>query len=451
MTGDKTRVCVIGAGPSGITAIKNLVDQGLDVTAYDFNGEVGGNWIYNENESHSSVFETTHIISSKTLSQYEDFTFEDFEADIPDYPSHDQLRRYFQAYAAHFNLYPFIQFHTLVKSCTLQEDKIWQITIEQNGQKKVEHFTHLVVCNGHHWNPRYPEYPGKFTGEFLHSHNYKKASPFKDQRVLVIGGGNSACDVAVETSRVSKRTVISWRRGYRIIPKFLFGKPSDTVAATMRFLPNRIQYFLSELTVKIVQGSNKHYGLPEPEQGVTGTHPTINDELLYKIRHGSVIPKVDIERFDGNTVFFKDGTSEEFDVIVACTGYILSHPFFEKSFIDYSKGHVPLFLKMLHPEHKNLHFIGMFQPLGCIWPGAELQSKLAALEIAGRWKRPANTPQLCQKEMNNPHFKQVDTPRHTITVDYHLFIRQLKKYLPKEYVSKEPIIKNAAEEPAKIS
>ena len=451
MTGDKMRVCVIGAGPSGITAIKNLVDQGLDVTAYDFNGEVGGNWIYNENESHSSVFETTHIISSKTLSQYEDFTFEDFEADIPDYPSHDQLRRYFQAYAAHFNLYPFIQFHTLVKSCTLQEDKIWQITIEQSWQKKVEHFTHLVVCNGHHWNPRYPEYPGKFTGEFLHSHNYKKASPFKDQRVLVIGGGNSACDVAVETSRVSKRTVISWRRGYRIIPKFLFGKPSDTVAATMRFLPNRLQYFLSELTVKIVQGSNKHYGLPEPKHGVTGTHPTINDELLYKIRHGSVIPKVDIERFDGKTVFFKDGTSEEFDTIVACTGYILSHPFFAKSFIDYSKGHVPLFLKMLHPEHKNLHFIGMFQPLGCIWPGAELQSKLAALEIAGRWKRPANTPQLCQKEMNNPHFKQVDTPRHTITVDYHLFIRQLKKYLPKEYVSKEPIIKNAAEEPAKIS
>ena len=115
------KVCVIGAGPSGITAIKNLLDQGLDVIAYDFNSEVGGNWIYNEEESHSSVFETTHIISSKTLSQYEDFTFDDFEKDIPDYPSHDQLRRYFQAYARHFNLYQHIEFNTLVNSCKLRE------------------------------------------------------------------------------------------------------------------------------------------------------------------------------------------------------------------------------------------------------------------------------------------------------------------------------------------
>ena len=119
-----TKVCVIGAGPSGITAIKNIIDEGVQVQAYDYNSDVGGNWIYSESESHSSVFETTHIISSKTLSQYEDFTFDDFEAGIPDYPSHDQLRRYFQAYAKHFNLYPAIQFNTLVKDCRRDEDDV---------------------------------------------------------------------------------------------------------------------------------------------------------------------------------------------------------------------------------------------------------------------------------------------------------------------------------------
>ena len=424
------KVCVIGAGPSGITAIKNLLDEGIDVQAYDYNHEVGGNWIYNEQESHSSVFETTHIISSKTLSQYEDFTFDDFEAGIPDYPSHDQLRRYFQAYAKKFDLYKVIQFNTLVKHCEKLADGTWEITTICEGQETKAVFSHLVVCNGHHWKPRYPDYPGTFAGEYLHSHRFKKAAPFAGKRVLVIGGGNSACDVAVETSRVTARTTISMRRGYRIIPKFLFGKPSDVVAGGLNFLPRKWKYKLSEMTVGIIQGSNELYGLQKPTQAVGATHPTVNDELLYKLRHGKVHARVDIDRFDGQTVHFKDGSSEEFDTVIACTGFILSHPFFDKDFIDYSEGDVPLYLKMMHAEHDNLYFIGMFQPLGCIWPGSELQSKIAAREIAGKWTRPKNTAELCLKEVTHPHLKQVKSPRHTITVDYKQFVKDLRRHLP---------------------
>jgi len=120
------RVCVIGAGPSGITALKNLLDEGLDAIAFDRNDQVGGNWIFSEKSSHSSVFETTHIISSKKLSQYDDFHFDDFEKDIPDYPSHDQLRRYFQAYAKHFQLYPHIEFETSVLHCQYLDDDSWE-------------------------------------------------------------------------------------------------------------------------------------------------------------------------------------------------------------------------------------------------------------------------------------------------------------------------------------
>jgi hypothetical protein len=433
------KVCVIGAGPSGITTIKNLKDKGLDVIAYDFNHDVGGTWIYNENGGNSSVFETTHIISSKNLSQYEDFTFDDFEKNIPDYPSHDQLRMYFQAYAKHFDLYPCIQFNTLVKKCIRIDREKWMVTTEKNGQEHTEVFTHLIVCNGHHWKPRYPNYPGVFTGEFMHSHDYKKAAPFKDKRVLVIGGGNSACDVAVETSRISEKTSISWRRGYQIIPKFLFGKPSDVVSSKLKFLPKKLRYFFSALTIKILTGSNRLYGLEIPKTKFGSTHPTINDELLYKLRHGKVFPKGDIERFDGKKVVFKDGTIEEFDVIVACTGYILAHPFFEKHFIDYSDSDVPLYLKMFHEQYENLFFIGMFQPLGCIWPGSELQAKLAARAITGEWKRAKNIAELCKREVTHPHIKQINTARHTITVDYHLFVKQLKQQLPKDYVSKNPI------------
>ncbi|WP_109298854.1 NAD(P)/FAD-dependent oxidoreductase [Aquimarina sp. AU474] len=431
------RVCVIGAGPSGITAIKNLIDKDVEVICYDRNNEVGGNWIYSEDESHSSVFDTTHIISSKTLSQYEDFTFDDFDKTVADYPSHDELRRYFQAYAKHFELYSYIEFKTSVKRCNRCADNEWHITIVQNGIERTEIFTDLVVCNGHHSVPRIPKYPGSFEGKFMHSHNYKKAAPFADKRVLVIGGGNSACDVAVETSRVSKKTSISWRRGYRIIPKFFFGLPSDIVGARSSWLPIKIRSWFNDRLLNILLGKNKLYGLQEVKTKFGQTHPTINDELLYKIRHGKVHPKVDIEKLDGNTVYFKDGTTEDIDVIIACTGYILKHSFFDESLIDYSDGPVPLYLKMFHPEYHDVFFVGMFQPLGCIWPGSELQSKILANHLAGNWKIPANIKKLCKREITHPHYKQINTPRHTITVDYHAFRKSLLRELPKNWKSKQ--------------
>ncbi|WP_299459292.1 NAD(P)-binding domain-containing protein [uncultured Microscilla sp.] len=431
------RICVIGAGPSGITALKNLLDEGLNAVAYDRNQEVGGNWIFNENESHSSVFETTHIISSKTLSQYEDFTFDDFDPGVADYPSHDELRRYFQAYAHHFGLYNHIEFDTMVKHCERIDNNTWQVTIEQQGQTRTEVFSDLVVCNGHHWQPRYPDYPGEFAGEFIHSHNYKKADPFRDKKVLVIGGGNSACDVAVETSRVSEHTSISWRRGYRIIPKFVMGVPTDVFGARTYWLPTWLRTRLSDLMISLMIGANEKYGLPKPTTRFGATHPTVNSELLYKIRHGKVTPKGDIERLEGKTVYFKDGSFGEYDTIIACTGFVLVHPFFNKDFIDYSSGPVPLYLKMFHANYQNLYFIGMFQPLGCIWPGAELQSKLMARELAGKWQRPQNIAKLCEREVTHPHYRQIDTPRHTITVDYHRFVKSLKKHLPKNYKQKE--------------
>lgn len=435
----KKRVCVIGAGPSGITALKNLLDEGLEALAYDRNHDVGGNWIFSDDVSHSSVFETTHIISSKTLSQYEDFPFDEFETGISDYPSHDELRRYFQAYAKKFELYEHISFGTMVKHCKRIDGSTWEVTIERDGKESVETFTDLIVCNGHHWQPRWPQFKGEFTGEYLHSHQFKRAAPFKDKKVLVIGGGNSACDVAVETSRVSAKTSISWRRGYKIIPKFLLGKPTDIIGEGLTWMPLGFRNWTANLISNFFIGSNELYGLQKPSTKFGETHPTINDELLYRIRHGKVHPKVNIDRFEGKTVHFIDGTQEDFDAVIACTGYVLAHPFFDKDFIDYSSGPVPLYLKMFHAEYQNLYFVGMFQPLGCIWPLAEWQARIAARELAGKWSRPKNIRQLCEKEVSSPHFKQIDTPRHTITVDYHLFKRQLKKALRKfanEQISK---------------
>lgn len=422
------KVAVIGAGPSGIAAIKNFKDQDFNVTAFERCSGVGGNWRYNDPSGHSSVFETTHIISSKYTSFYEDFPLPN---DAADYPSHEELLRYFQGYTDHFDLEKNIKFNTEVIHCSQEANHMWKIKWKNltTNEVKTDIFDALVVCNGHHHEPRFPKYPGKFSGDYLHSHQYKKALPFKDKKVLVIGGGNSACDVAVETARISKTTAISWRRGYYLIPKFMFGLTSDIFALKARWLPRFLRLSFMRFMLELIQGKNEDIGLPKVTNHILATHPTVNSDLYNAVRHGKVKPKCDIEKFEGKTVYFQDGSHEEFDAVIACTGYKIKHSFFDKDFINFEEGPVNLLHRMLPAEIKNLYFIGLFQPLGCIWPGAELQSKLAAKHLNGKWKPKGKLSDLIQKELQNPDVEQVETPRHTITVDDFSFRDRLKKEL----------------------
>ena len=433
------RICIIGAGPSGLTAAKNLADEGFtDVVIYDLGHQVGGNWVFDADSGHSSVFETTHIISSKRFSQYEDFPMPE---EYPDYPSHSQLAEYFQNYADAFDLHQYVRSRHLVEHCERRADGGWEVTVrnlrldaDDESARRTEVFDQLVVCNGHHWKPRWPDYPGEFTGRYIHSHDYKRAAPFDDERVLVIGGGNSACDCAVETSRVSTRTDISWRRGYWVVPKFLFGLPADLLNYYMQeylgFVPLEWRFKAVEGLLTLLHGPNSWYDLPEPDHDFGETHPLVNSELLYFIRHGEVQPRPDVERYDGRTVHFEDGSSAEYDSVIACTGFEIAHPFFDDDIIDYSEGPVPLYLKMIHPQWDNLHFVGLIQPLGCIWPLAELQAKIMARRLAGKWEAPEDLDAAIAEELENPHVEQLDTPRHTITVDFLTFRDRLLEELP---------------------
>lgn len=433
MLPSSARIAVIGAGPSGIAAVKNLLDAGFtDVVCFDRNSAVGGNWLFRLDSSHSSVFETTHIISSKTLSEYHDFPMPSW---YPDYPSHQQLAKYFQSYADHFRVTERVRFDSDVLRIEPIDGSRWTITVRGGGGECTETYDAVVVANGHHWRPRMPTYPGTFSGTLLHSHDFKRAAPFAGQRVLVIGGGNSACDVAVETARVSAVTDLSWRRGYWIVPKFLFGKPSDVVGQRTQWLPRAVRLKLNQFLLRALQGANRDYGLPEPDHAFGATHPTVNSELFYALRHGHITPRTDISRFDGKTVHFSDGSGAEYDVIIACTGYWIAHPFFAADVADFSNGPVPLYLRMFPARYPTLSFVGLFQPLGCIWPAAELQAKVLARRLRGAWEPPRDLEAAIADELAHPDYPQLDTPRHTITVDYHMFKARLLKQLPPNWRS----------------
>lgn len=276
------RVAVIGAGPSGIAALKALLAEGHDAVAFEQGDRIGGNWVFRPGSSHSSVYETTHIISSKRWSAFEDFPMPE---EYPDYPSHQQVLAYFEHYVAHFGLAPRIVLDTRVERASRGDDGGWTLQLAGAGTSRGECFDALLVANGHHWDPFLPEVDGRFDGEVLHSHAFKRAQPFRGLRVLVVGAGNSACDVAVEISRVAAHVGLSVRRGQHIVPKFLGGKPGDENNARLLWLPRRLRQWLLGRVLRLVQGRYGDYGLPEPEVGVLENAP--DRELRTAVLHPS--------------------------------------------------------------------------------------------------------------------------------------------------------------------
>ncbi|MCC5854504.1 MAG: NAD(P)-binding domain-containing protein [Idiomarina sp.] len=429
-----TTLCVIGAGPSGLAAAKNGLEAGLSVVVFEQSDTVGGNWVFREEASHSSVYENTHLISSKAWSEYEDFPM---PTDYPEYPHHRQMHDYFVAYAKHFGLWPHIQFSTTVEQVEPSKDGGFQVTVTRAGVKagvkETHHFSHVMVANGHHWQPRHPEIAGNFSGHYMHSHDFKRVTDdWRGKRVLVIGAGNSACDVAVEASCIADCVHMSLRSPQWFIPKFLFGQPTDVLGSKMpRWLPRGLRQRLFTWLLKLMQGDYaKTYGLPRPTTSVLSHHPTINSEVLDFIRHGRIVPKPGVSQYVGESVEFVDGSAASYDIIVACTGFRTVFPFLSKELFDVEEAEkIPLYLRMMHPEHKQLYFVGLFQPLGCIWPLADYQAKLAVQEILGRYQRPEDMQAAIAEELANPHLPFESGTRHAAEVDYHAFRDDLKRAL----------------------
>jgi thioredoxin reductase len=431
------RVCVIGAGSSGIAAAQVLHERGIGFDCFEAGSEVGGNWRYLNDNGMSSAYRSLHINTSRQLMEYSSFPM---PVDLPDYPNHWQIAAYFDAYVDHFGFRDRISFRTEVVKVEPAPGRGagYDVTTRtrnvhgEASEPEVRRYTDVVVANGHHWDPRWPEpsYAGAetFPGQQLHAHYYRTPEALAGKRVLVLGIGNSASDIAVESSRVAAETYLAMRRGAHIIPKYLFGVPTDHLTSSpLARGPVRLQQLGMAAMLRLSQGRVADYGLPEPDHAVLHAHPTVSDELLGRLGHGDIDVRPNIDRFEGSKVFFVDGTAVEVDVVIYCTGYKVTFPFLGEQVVPVRDNRVDLYRRVVSPDHPGLYFVGLIQPLGAIMPLAEAQSAWVADLLDGRGALPSYDEMRVQiREYDERLAKRyVASKRHTIQVDFHAYLAEL--------------------------
>lgn len=418
---------IIGAGSSGLTVLKALKEAGLPAVCFERGSKVGGNWVFDNDNGQSRIYRSLRINTSRDRMQFSDFPM---PADYPDYAGHEQVARYFEAYAEAFGLRASIRFRSTVERVEPTRNG-YQVRL---GDGSAHLVGAVIVANGHHWDPAFPNPApaGTFSGRVLHSHEYVSATePYTlaGKRVIVVGIGNSAVDIASELGRSGASVMLSVRRGAWVLPKLIFGRPIDQPGLIPRSLPDALKTRLAELWYRLMVGSPAAYGLPEPDHHLGHAHPTLSDDLLPLLRDGKVQARPAITRLAGERVHFADGTSFDADAIVYCTGYRVTFPFFDPGFVSAPDNELPLYLRCFHLQHRGLMFAGMAQPLGAIMPLVEQQGRLFARYLAGTYELPSaeEMRERTRREREYVRRRFVASRRHTMQVDFDDYLEALQR------------------------
>jgi dimethylaniline monooxygenase (N-oxide forming) len=428
------KACIIGAGSSGIAAAQVLQSRGIDFDCFEKGSQTGGNWRYENDNGMSSAYRSLHINTSRRVMSFKALPMPE---DYPDYPDHFQMAAYFDEVVERYNLRDRIKFRTEVLSVAPAADSAgeWDVTVEGPEGRSTDRYGAVIVANGHHWDARWPEpaFPGaeEFEGEQLHAHEYREPDVLPGKRVLVLGIGNSGVDIAVEASRIADKTFVSTRRGAWVIPKYLNGKPIDEIANSITGLaPIPVMRAVMKRSLKVAVGDPTDYGLPKPDHKLLEAHPTVSSEFLPRLGHGDITAKPNIQAFSGGkTVRFVDGSEEEIDLVVYCTGYKITFPFFDPEVLAAPDNRLLLYRRVVSVERPGIYFIGFIQPLGPIMPIAEAQSEWVADLISGRARLPA--PAEMREQISEEEAKQakrfVASKRHTVEVDFFPYLREIRR------------------------
>jgi cation diffusion facilitator CzcD-associated flavoprotein CzcO len=345
MTEKDKKICIIGAGPAGLAMARACVVMGVPYDQFDAHCDVGGLW--DIDQAGSAMYESAHFISSKTMSGFDGFPMPE---DYPDYPSHRQILAYIRAFADLWYLRDNIRFSTRVSDLEQQSDGSWIVTTEDGERRR---YLGVVCATGSNWHPRKPDLKGHFDGEIRHSHTYRSPDELRGKRVMVVGAGNSGVDIACDAASHAASAFLSVRRGYHFVPKHVMGVPTDVFASSGPKLPLWLTRIIFGGLLKFYVGDLRRLGLPKPDHKLLESHPILNTQVLYKMQHGDLTAKPDIDRLDGSGVIFKDGSREELDLILLATGYTQVQPY-ARDYFRYEGGRPNMYLQLFSREHRNL-------------------------------------------------------------------------------------------------
>src|SRR5690554_2363862 len=367
---------IIGAGPMGLASARNLQKLGIPFIGFEQHSDVGGLW--DIDNPHSTMYESAHLISSKRMTEFAEFPMDD---SVAPYPHHSEMRRYFHDYASHFQLRRHYEFNTRVIELTPDGDG-WMLLSERDGVQQRRRFDGVLIANGTLHKPNIPGLPGQFSGELMHSADYRSPEVFKGKRVLLVGCGNSGADIAVDAVHHAASVDISLRRGYYFLPKFVRGRPIDTLGGKRR-LPRPLKQRVDAAMIRMILGKPSDYGLPDPDYRMYESHPVVNSLILHHLGHGDITPRRDIAAIDGHTVTFTDGERGDYDVLLLATGYKLNYPFIERKHLNWPETAAApqLYLNVFHPTYDNLFMMGMIEATGLGWEGRNEQAELVALYL----------------------------------------------------------------------
>ncbi len=421
-------ICLIGAGPCGLVAARNLKQAGLSFECFEREPDLGGVW--NSTTSHGRVHPSTAMISSKRMTEFLGFRM---PRDFPHYPRHDQVLDYLRDFAGAFDLLDEIQFGVSVERIERSPNG-WSVSVKGERNSTSE-FSHVVIASGHHCHARLPAWTEDCSGPWMHSSQYKSRKQLAGKRVLVVGAGNSGCDIAVEAAQYAFDVSISMRRGYHVLPKFLFGAPIDRCGDTLdRWrLPRWLIALVMRACLRVAVGPMQRYGLPRPEHSIFACHPIVNSQLLHYLAHRRITVRPPITSVKGDRVTFSDGTEESFDSILCATGYRIEFPFLPPGLLAFEGEKPMLYMNVFHPLEDSIFVVGLIQPNGGIWQLADYQSQLICKFIQSAHQNHSSADwwrQQKQKANSDSSRKQfLDTPRHAVEVDYFAYRRQLKRQL----------------------
>jgi cation diffusion facilitator CzcD-associated flavoprotein CzcO len=412
------KFALIGAGPMGLAAAKLLAEQGIAFQGFELNKGVGGLW--DIEAPRSTMYDTAHLISSARMTEFTDFPMRD---GVPEYPSHHEMKRYFQEFANHFDLAKHYHFGAEVTQCTPlgAAGAGWEVTWRDADGEHVEVFAGVLIANGTLSTPNKPTFKGSFDGELIHSADYRNPRQFADKRVLVVGAGNSGCDIAVDAIHHARSTDLSMRRGYYFVPKYVFGKPADTMGGAVK-LPMALKRIVDGAILKWFVGDPQKYGFPKPDYRLYESHPIVNSLVLYHAGHGDIAIRPDIERLDGKTVHFRDGTAADYDMILTATGYKLDYPFIEAEHLNWQGDAPHLYLNCMHPERDDLFVLGMVEASGLGWQGRHEQAEMVVRYITGLRNGSGEAQSLKETKAQGFHratggMDYIDLPRMAYYVD----------------------------------